>query len=123
MSQLRMSIALALVSFVTLAMSSTKAAADNYGAIAYSQESDSIGYSYDYQEQSSAEERALQECGEGCAVVLWFRNACGALATGEGNGYGTAWATSRRAAEEAAVSTCSQYTQSCAVRQWVCTSR
>ena len=56
-------------------------------------------------------------------MVVWFRNACGALATGDDNGYGSGWATSRRAAEEIALSGCNDNVKNCSVVRWVCTAR
>ena len=105
-------------------LGSTAALADYYGAIAFSQDSGSVGYSYDYGTQSGAEQRALRECGnDGCMVVVWFRNACGALAIGDGNGYGTGWAVRREDAEQIALSNCSQYTDNCDNNTWACTTR
>ena len=62
---------------------STKALAENHGAIAFSEETGAVGYSYDHPTRDAAETKALEECGPGCKVVQWFRNACGALATGD----------------------------------------
>ena len=107
-----------------LAGGSTRAAAqDNYGAIAFSQESGAHGYSIDYRTRGGAQERALQECGRHCKVVLWFKNACGALATGDGNGYGTGWAGGRREAEEIAMSACRENAGNCSILRWACTTR
>ena len=69
--------------FVLLGAATAAAAGDNFGAIAFSSSSGATGYSYDYDSRDGAEERALQECGPGCKVVLWFKNACGALAVGK----------------------------------------
>jgi Domain of unknown function (DUF4189) len=115
--------ALAVVSFAVLTTWSTYAAADYYGAIAFNQESGAVGYSYDFQTQAGAERRALSECGDDCEVVVWFMNACGALATGDDNGYGTGWAGTRRQAESTALSNCNENSENCSVIQWVCTSR
>jgi hypothetical protein len=124
MSRLETSSALALAIFVSVAFGSTKAAAaDYYGAIAFSQGSGNVGYSNDYSSRRGPEERARSECGRGCKVVLWFMNACGVLAVGNGNGYGTAWATSRGEAEAIALTNCSANTRSCSVNRWVCTTR
>jgi hypothetical protein len=124
MSRLDRSSALALVALLSLASwSTTAAAADYYGAIAFSQDSGSVGYANDYRSRAGAEERALAECGNDCEVVLWFVNACGALATGDDNGYGTAWAASRREAERTALSTCNDNAANCSVNRWVCTTR
>ena len=102
---------------------SAQAAADNYGAIAFAQSTGAVGYSYDYRTRAAAEEHALEECGRDCEVVLWFSNACGVLATGDDNGYGTGWAASRREAERIALSSCNESAENCTVNQWVCTSR
>jgi hypothetical protein len=124
MSRPEMSSALALAVFFSLASWSTKAAAaDYYGAIAFSQDSGNVGYSNDYRSREEAEERARAECGRECEVVLWFVNACGVLAVGDDNGYGTAWAASRREAEEIALSNCTDNATNCSVNRWVCTTR
>jgi serine/threonine-protein kinase len=109
---------------VSLALSPTRAAAaDNYGAIAFSQDSGKVGWAYDYRSRSAAEERALEECGNDCEVVLWIMNACGALATGDDNGYGTGWAGSRARAEEIAKANCEEHADNCRINRWICTSR
>src|SRR5271154_5870814 len=84
------------------ALAATPAFAENFGAIAYSQHDGASSHSYDYASQDEAEERAMQECGAGCKVVLWFKNSCGALAAGQGHGYGVGWASSRSEAESLA---------------------
>ncbi len=114
---------LGVVAATALAASATQAAADNFGAIAYSTGSGAIGYSYDYGSRDEAEEHALQECGPGCQVVVWFKNACGAVAAGSDRGYGTGWADSRGEAEETAMRYCQQNSQGCRPVGWTCTSR
>ncbi len=100
----------------------TARADDNYGAIAFSQDDGSYGYAYDYDSRASAESQALAKCGtDSCSVVLWFMNACGALATGDGNAYGTGWASSRGEAERIAMSNCEA--NGCSILAWVCTTR
>jgi hypothetical protein len=104
---------------------SGEAAAQNYGAIAYSPSTKAYGWSYDYPSRSAAESQALSNCrkqANDCIVPLWFRNACGALAIGS-NGYGTAWATDRSGAEHQALVVCRRFTMDCAVTRWVCTTR
>jgi Domain of unknown function (DUF4189) len=122
MPPLRMPTAWALVSLLALAFWSAPAAADYYGALAFSQDSGSDGYSIDYETRGRAEEEALQACGDNCEVVLWFKNACGALAVGTDNGYGTGWASSRREAETIAKSACNRNSTSCCVQRWACTT-
>jgi serine/threonine-protein kinase len=124
MSRPRLSIVATLAPLLAVTLGTTAALADYYGAIAFSQDSGSVGYSYDYGNQNGAEQRALQECGDGgCMVVVWFRNACGALAIGDGNGYGTGWAVSQADAEQIALSNCSQYADNCDNNTWACTTR
>ena len=114
-----------LVMLVAACLGSGQAAADNYGAIAYSPSTRALGWSYDYRSRSAAESVALGNCRKhagDCIVPLWFRNACGALATGS-NGYGTGWGTSRGLAESYALQSCRRHTGGCSVRRWVCTTR
>ena len=102
------------------------AAQDNHGAIAFSQRTGAVGWSYDFPTRAAAEQRALQECGQhggGCRITTWFRNACGALAVGDGNGWGGSWGNTRHEAESKALSLCSNETRRCTVRRWVCTTR
>lgn len=120
MSSLQRPSAWALAGLLTLVLWSTQAAAGGYGAIAFSQDSGAHGYSYGYDTRGGAENEALQGCGGGCTVVLWFNNACGALAVGANNGYGTGWASSRGEAENIAMSNCNQNSTNCNILQWVC---
>ena len=116
-------------SFARLAVAATlfaalslPARADYYGAIAYSTGNGAVGYSYDYGSRYAAEARALNECGGGCFIATWFRNACGALAVGQ-NGWGADWGNSRAEAESKALNACYRYTGGCYVKRWVCTTR
>ena len=57
--------------------------------------------------RTSARNAALAICSGNCREVLWFRNACGALAeSGDGNRAGAGWGTSKTAAETNAISAC-----------------
>ena len=121
---MRRELAAGVLAFCALA-GSGKAAAQNYGAIAYSPSTKHYGWSYDYPSRAAAESAASANCrkqASDCIVPLWFRNACGALAIGSG-GYGTAWATDRSGAERQALVVCRRYTMDCAVTRWVCTTR
>ena len=103
----------------------TPAEANNYGAIAYSQSTGASGRSWDYRSRAAAERAALNNCYRhaGDCRVIWFRNACGAVAVGNGGGWGSAWANTRRQAQNAAIRSCRRYTSGCQVRVWQCTSR
>jgi len=117
---MRVAVALGLVIAAASAASAT-----NYGAIAYSPSTGARGFSYDYPTRRDAESRAMSECaarGRGCKTVIWFKNACAALATGN-NGWGAAWAGSRRAAENQAMGSCSSRSRGCSILVWSCTSK
>ena len=117
---------LMVCTFVLLfAYSAAACAADFYGAIAYSPSDGARGWSFDYSSRAAAEQRAVSECsqhGRGCKVILWFRNACGALAIGS-NGYGSGWGTDESIADRYALETCAKYTSNCSVVRRVCTRR
>jgi len=104
----------------------TLAAADLYGAFAYSAEDGKYGYAFDFPEANQADQRAHQECSTrsrgNCEVVLSFRNGCGALARGQDKGYGAAWARRSEDAAKAALDGCRQNSAGCRVADTVCTS-
>ena len=77
-----------------------------FGAIAYSTSTAKWGTSYDHRSEAAARNAALDSCGQSdCNVVIWFRNACGALATGS-TSWGAAWGENRSKAEEKALLHC-----------------
>jgi serine/threonine-protein kinase len=103
-----------------------QAAANNYGAIAYSTATGAHGWSIDYPSRSAAESVALQNCrkhGADCVVPIWVRNGCAALAVGSGNAYGSGWGTTRGLAESFALQSCRKVAANCAIRRWICTTR
>jgi hypothetical protein len=122
MAAYRIALPFAIASLLAL-VAGNASAADNYGAIAFSQTTGNWGYTYDYGSRGSAEQGALNKCGGGCSVVLWFKNACGALATGGGNGYGTGWAGTRGRAQGIAMSNCRARAHGCGIVAWACTTR
>ncbi len=117
-----------MVVLFSLTMSASVAQArDYYGAISYSQVTGAHGYSYDYGNQAAAQNRAVNECigagGTDCVVSTWFRNACGALAVGTGNGWGSHWGNNRNGAEYNAMQACNRNARNCQIVRWVCTTR
>lgn len=99
---------------------------DLYGAIAFSPSTSAHGYSFDYANRAAAERRAINECerhagSDDCRAILWFHNACGALAVGD-NAYGSGWGTDMLYAALYAVESCEELTDNCKVIRWVCTS-
>jgi uncharacterized protein DUF4189 len=100
-------------------------AADYFGAIAYSTGTRAHGWAKDHRSRDAAEKAALSGCAkhaQDCKAVLWFKNACGALATGP-QGAGWAWNTAQAAADQAALNACAQHSKACTVKRRVCTSR
>lgn len=103
-------------------------AQEKCGAIAVSQSTGRLGWSYDFNSRGEAEQAALRECAKSasdCQVPLWFCNACGAIATTSDLGFGTGWARDRAQAERNAINVCRQYNpgKNCSVQRWVCTTR
>lgn len=99
---------------------------NRYGSISYSQQTDAHGWSYDFESQDIAESRAVDECakyGDGCIVAVWFSNACGALAVGDGYGYGADWGRNQQEAESKALNRCNSNTSNCKIRRALCTTR
>lgn len=100
-------------------------AQDYFGAIAYSPSTGSQGWSYDHNSRDAAETRALSECrkhANDCRALVWFKNACGALATGP-KGYGTGWGDTQSLADSYAMKVCGQHSSGCSVKRRVCTTR
>ncbi|MGH6824676.1 DUF4189 domain-containing protein [Methyloceanibacter sp.] len=112
---------------VALAISTGSARAwDHYGAIAYSSDTKGWGTSYDDASRGLAEAWAMSRCSasgdQGCRVVLWFKNACGALVVGPG-GSGWGWAYARGTAERIALNQCNANGSGCQIQAWACTTR
>mgnify|MGYP000989607887 CR=1 FL=1 len=116
----------AVVGLLVLTAGPGLAHANNYGAIAFSPSTGAHGWANDFSSRAGAERAAMNNClrhAGDCRIATWFRNACGALAVGSGNGYGASWASSRSMAERLSVDACSRHTGRCYVRRWVCTGR
>ena len=84
-----------------------------HGSIAFSQEVDGAyawGMAWSFGTAADAAEEAIELCraygGGGCQAVGGFKEACGALAIGSGNGYGTGWGATTAAAERNALAEC-----------------
>ena len=77
---------IALVGVVALLLGTAAIARDDdrYGAIAYSRHTGHYGYWHGAESRAGAERRAREACDRrDCRVEVWFRNSCGALASGE----------------------------------------
>jgi hypothetical protein len=101
-------------------------ARDYYGAISYSKTTRSLGYVYDMDSQDEAESAALIACSDfapDCEPMVWFRNACGAMAISSDGAWGSNWGEDEATAEKKALAGCGQYAKDCQIVRWVCTTR
>ena len=103
-----------------LAGTGMASAQDQFGAVAIDEATGDTGYAVDQPSREAATELAEQNCGSaGCVTVIWFGDACGAIAVGNG-GYGASWGESRDAAAAFAMDACERYAESCRVDRSVC---
>jgi len=93
-----------------------------HGSIAFSQEDGGAyawGIAWSYDSSAGAESEAIGQCreygGTQCAEAGWFQEACGALAIGSGNGYGTGWGATTAAAERDALAQCRAVNDDCRI--------
>jgi len=86
---------------------------------------DAYGFSYNYGSQSEADQRALNECGYGCSIVMRFTASCaayaadqayGSTAIGYAYGYSDGGSAQTRALNECRARGGTQ----CIVRAWGC---
>lgn len=112
---------LVLIAGIALA-AGTAAAQERWGSIVFSQESGggyAWGIAWSYGSHASATSRAIDECrsrgGNHCREIYWFRDACGALAIGDNNGYGAGWGTSTAEAGNQAMIGCRRHNSNCRV--------
>ncbi|WP_374448774.1 DUF4189 domain-containing protein [Stella sp.] len=98
-----------------------------FGAIAYSRTTGDYGYAHGQPSRARAEQVALGFCtgqrnrAADCAVLVWFWNACAALATAGNGAFGSDHAADRGAAQQSALRICSSYGgANCRVVQTVC---
>jgi hypothetical protein len=81
-------------------------AASQFGAIAFNKVTLSYGYAFNHPTRVAAENRAIQECGGGCATAVWFANGCGSIAIGETQRYAMGSAPDRIGARNLALERC-----------------
>jgi hypothetical protein len=98
--------------------------ADLYGAIAYSPSKKAHGWANDFSTRAAAEKAALSGCAklaDDCRPVLWFKNACGALALGP-TGQGWEWGDDQPMADRRAINACAKDSKACIVTRRFCTA-
>ena len=93
-----------------------------HGSIAFSQDDDGAyawGIAWSFDGSAGAQSEALGQCreygGTRCAEAGWFQEACGALAIGDGNGYGTGWGATTGEAERDALAQCRVSNDDCRI--------
>ena len=93
-----------------------------HGSITFSQEADggyAWGIAWSFDSRAGALAEATDQCreygGTGCEEAGWFENACGALAIGDGNGYGTGGGATTAEAERDALRECRAANADCRV--------
>ncbi|MBV5260077.1 DUF4189 domain-containing protein [Synechococcus moorigangaii CMS01] len=98
-----------------------------FGAIAFSEATGEYGYVIDVATQTEAEQAAVEDCeffaeSGDCQALVWFSNACGAIAMGP-EAYGSGWGEDIATAEAAAVDVCSDFGSGCEVVDSICTTQ
>ena len=115
-----------LVVCISLCMAVVVGAQAPVGALAIDErQGDQYGWAVDYETASAAQERALQECGSGCSVVLTFGRCAAYAADQDAASTAVGWAESfdsAAGARQAALSECSSRGggSGCTVRVWGC---
>ena len=113
-----------VVCVLTIVVVASPAAAqgDLHGSIVFSQEADggyAWGMAWNHNSEVSAMREASVECrnagGSSCREVGTFTNACGALAIGDDNGYGTGVGDSIAKAENDALARCRSSNSNCRI--------
>ncbi|MEN9207178.1 MAG: DUF4189 domain-containing protein [Gloeomargarita sp. GMQP_bins_120] len=100
-----------------------------FGAIAYNNLDGVYGYGYNFPDRASAEKRAIQECeqvsgGKPCEILVWFQNACGALARDSRNYAGGGWGVTPEVAQQEALASCQSVGGAdCVVVETICTKK
>ena len=116
----------ALVLCASVWMASSAAAQPPVGALAIDERQGAqYGWAVDYETASSAQGRALQECGSGCSVVLTFGRCAAYAADQDADSTAVGWAESydsAAGARQAALSECGARGggSGCVVRVWGC---
>ncbi len=113
---------------IIMAVAGPVAAQDDlHGSISFSQEPDgryAWGMAWNYGNEVVAMQNASAECqragGSNCREAGWFKNACGALAIGNNNGYGAGWGDSIAEAENDALAYCRSLNSNCRIEASRC---
>ena len=116
---------LALTAFAAVVLASSPAAAQHWGAIAFSPSTGATGYTWENVTEVDAELRALQFCEQNasdCETAVTFRNGCGAVAWGDNGGWGSWRDTDQESARQGAMNECSMRDDGCEIVRWQCSN-
>lgn len=98
--------------------------AQNWGAIAYSPTTGAAGWSSQHANEVDAELTALGFCDQNagdCVSAITFHDACGAVAAGDGVGWGADWGLDGEIAQDEALTACYAHgNSSCSIVRWQC---
>lgn len=97
---------------------------NNYGSISYSTTTGAYGWSVNWSDPYTARSVSMRGCrAADCREVMWFANACGALANSETDKkvFGWAWNTYGSLAEQTAMDECSRGARDCRIIVSLCT--
>jgi serine/threonine-protein kinase len=115
---------IAAAAFAAAFFMSAPVFAASWGAIAYSPSTRATGYSWDAVNVVDAETTALQYCDQNandCISAITFHDACGAVASGDGKGWGADWGIDEEIAQDTALQACYAHgNQTCKVVRWQC---
>ena len=92
-----------------LLVSAAPAAAQGWGALAFSEKGTAYAYTRNYETKEGAEQGALAECAKfasDCKIYETFQDRCLALAGSPNGTYGWAWGGDAQARAERAMSEC-----------------
>jgi hypothetical protein len=113
---------------MSLFTAKTAYAQDVYGLIYVSKSQPHLywGVSRGWEDFTDAHKSAFYACrgdsppyANDCKEVLWFKNACAALAIGS-DGYGAAWGETRKKSNADAIRNCQKHTKKCKVVESTC---
>lgn len=78
------------------------------------------GFSFGQYSEARAVIQLQEECGGDCDTIKTFYNSCGAMAQGDGGGWGFGIASNASQAAHHALGYCSNYGGGCTVEAWAC---
>lgn len=94
--------------------------AELYGSISYSRSTGMSGMSWNYANADDAANEAFYNCGYNDCETLMVFTECGAIAVGDGYGFGYAYKRSLDNAINTALQQCGKYSNNCQITASFC---